>query len=107
MRHRRSISGTGILMCDGEEIARVSYELENIGIETTGVMRSGELRISADALKGVFGREDVQLLTDDGRIFDLRLSNKVLRPATDGAHVDDVDASDALQPAAAGQKWRH
>lgn len=106
MRHRRSISGTGILMCEGEEIARVSYELEGVDTETTGVMRSGELRISADALKGVFGRPGVQLLTDDGRTFDLWLSNEEMRPAADGAHVGDIDPSNALRPAI-GQKWRH
>jgi len=104
MRYLGGISGTGVLKCDGEEIARVSYELDGFYMESTGVTRSGELRVSADALKGVFGRNDVQLLTDDGRVFHLRFSDKELRPAADVAH---VDATDELQPATAPKKWRH
>ena len=104
MRYLGGISGEGVLKCDGEEIARVSYEFDGFYTEATGVTRSGELRVSADALKSVFGREDVQLLTDDGRVFDLRFSEKALRPATDIAH---VDATDELQPAMVPKKWRH
>jgi hypothetical protein len=105
MRYVGSISGKGVIKCDGEEIARVSYEFDGFYTESTGVTRCGELRISADALKSVFGRKDVQLLTDDGRIFDLSFSEKSLRPATDIAHVDATD--DEANPAAAPKKWRH
>lgn len=91
MRYIGGISGTGILKCEGEEIARVSYEFDGFYTEASGITRSGELRVSADALKAVFGRKDVQLLTDDGRVFDLQFSDRELRPATDIAHVDAVD----------------
>jgi hypothetical protein len=105
MRYIGGISGTGTLKCDGEEIARVSYEFDGFYSEATGITRSGELRVSADALKSVFGRKDVQLLTDDGRIFDLSFSDKQLRPATDIAHVDATD--DEAVPAAPSKKWRN
>lgn len=105
MRYIGGISGTGTLKCNGEEVARVSYEFDGFYTEATGVTRSGELRIAADALKSVFGRKDVQLLTDDGRIFDLSFSDKTLRPATDIAHVDATD--DEAVPAASRRKWRH
>lgn len=105
MRYIGGISGTGTLKCNGEEVARVSYEFDGFYTEATGVTRSGELRIPADALKSVFGRKDVQLLTDDGRIFDLSFSDKTLRPATDIAHVDATD--DEAVPAASRRKWRH
>lgn len=105
MRYIGGISGVGTLKCDGEEVARVSYEFDGFYTEATGITRSGELRVSADALKSVFGRKDVQLLTDDGRIFDLTFSEKTLRPATDIAHVDATD--DEAVPAASRSKWRH
>jgi hypothetical protein len=95
MRYLGSISGKGVLKCDGEEIARVSYEFEGFYAGSSGVTRSGELRVSAAALKSVFGRKDIHLLTDDGRIFDLKFSDKVLRPATDIVYVDARDCESA------------
>ena len=103
MRYLGGISGSGVLTCEGEEIARVSYELDGFYMEPSGVMRSGEIRVSADALKGVFGRKDVQLLTDDGRLFDLSFSDQEVRPAGDDA--TELDATDGL-PASPG-KGRH
>jgi hypothetical protein len=52
------------------------------------VTSCGEIRLAATALKGVFGRTDVQLLTDDGRLLDLRFSEKELLRESDVAHVD-------------------
>jgi hypothetical protein len=52
------------------------------------VTGSGEIRLAAAALESVFGRDDVQLLTDDGRLLDLRFSEKELLAASDVAHVD-------------------
>ena len=105
MRYIGGISGTGTLKCDGEEVARVSYEFDGFYTEATGITRSGELRVSSDALKSEFGRDDVQLFTDDGRIFDLSFSDKTLRPATDIAHVDATD--DEAASAVSLRKWRH
>jgi hypothetical protein len=105
MRYIGGISGTGTLKCDGEEVARVSYEFDGFYTEATGITRCGELRVAADALESVFGRKDVQLFTDDGRIFDLSFSDKRLRPATDIAHVDPTD--DKAASAASLRKWRH
>jgi hypothetical protein len=104
MRYLGSISGNGVLKCEGEEIARVSYELDGFFAASTGVTRSGELRVSAAALKRVFGRKGVHLLTDDGRIFDLSFSDKELRQATDIIH---VDAGDKSEPSIAPKNWRH
>jgi hypothetical protein len=106
MRYLGGISGSGLLKCEGVEVARVSYELDGFYTKTNGVTRSGELRISADALKSVFGRKDVQLLTDDGRIFDLSFSDKNLRPATDIIHVDATD-DEMIPGASATKRWRH
>ena len=51
-------------------------------------MGSGELRLAPSDLEAVFGRPGIQLLTDDGRLLDLKFSEKELSPATDVAHVD-------------------
>lgn len=109
MRYSGGHSGSGVLKCDGEEIARVSYEFDGFHTEPDGVMRSGELRINAEALKGVIGCKDVQLLTDDGRVFDLKFSDRATRPADDADDVDaeDADAEDAPELAEASSKWRH
>jgi hypothetical protein len=53
-----------------------------------GITSSGEIRAPASVLVGVFGRTDVQLLTDDSRLLDLRFSDKQLSAASEAAHVD-------------------
>jgi hypothetical protein len=88
MRYLGAISGSGVLKCDGQEIARASYDFEGFFRKPVGVTSSGEIRSSAGALKSVFGRSDVQLFTDDGRLLDLRFSEKTLPPASDVVHVD-------------------
>lgn len=106
MRYIGGISGTGMLKCGGEDVAPVSYELDGFYVEPKGITRSGELRVDAEALKGVFGRKDVQLVTEDGRIFDLTFSDKELRPACDTAHVDAIDETE-LAPPSPRRAWRH
>ena len=88
MRYLGGISGHGELTCDGEPIARASYEFDGYFEVGIGVTSCGEIRLPADALKGVFGRSHVQLLTDDGRLLDLRFSDKKLLPAISSASVD-------------------
>lgn len=105
MRYVGGISGTGILKCGDEEVARVSYELDGFYMEPVGITRSGELRVDSDALKGVFGRKDVQLITEDGRVFDLTFSDKELRPDCDATHVDAMDQAEAAPPSAR-RSWR-
>ncbi|MCT7374574.1 hypothetical protein [Chelativorans salis] len=62
---------------------------------------SGEIRMPPDALRQVFGREDLDLLTDDGRLLSLRFSEKQLPVASDSAH---VDVTGDLPPQS---EWRH
>ena len=88
MHYLGRISGYGVLQCNGEHIARVSYDFDGFFKRLVGVTCCGEIRLSAAALKRVFGRTDVQLLTDDGRLFDLTFSEKALLSASDVAHVD-------------------
>jgi hypothetical protein len=87
MRYLGRISGSGVLKCNGEDMARASYDFDRYA-RPVGVMTSGEIKLSATILRGVFGRKDVQLLTDGGELLDLSFSEKKLHPASDVAHVD-------------------
>jgi hypothetical protein len=88
MHYLGGMSGSGVLTCDGAEIARATYDFDGFFHKTAGVTGSGEIRLSAPALRSVFGRERVQLFTDEGRLLDLRFSEKTLPSASDSAHVD-------------------
>ena len=88
MRYIGRLAGTGVLRCDGQEIAPTTYDFDCFSAKPAGVTRSGEIRLAALALKNVFGRKGVQLLTDDGRLLDLRFSEKVLLAASEVAHVE-------------------
>ena len=65
------------------------------------VMCSGELRMPWEALKDLFGRRDLQLVTDDGRHLSLQFSEKTLRAESDAAHVN-VGGDLPL-----ASEWRH
>ncbi len=97
MRYLGGVSGNGMLKCNGEAIARASYDFDFFR-KPTGIATCGEIRLSADTLKGVFGRTDLQLLTDDGQLLGLSFSEKKLLPMADVAHVDVTgDMSAATQ----------
>lgn len=82
------ISGTGTLKCDGKEVARASYDLDGFYAKGLGVIGSGEIHVAATALQEVFGRKGVQLVTDEGRLLDLKFSEKNLPLSSDVTHVD-------------------
>ena len=82
----------------GEAVARATYDFEGFARPRGIVVSSGEISLSPSDLKSVFGRLGVQLLTDDGRLLDLRFSDKALRHANDAAEVEvtgDLPASSA------------
>jgi hypothetical protein len=88
MQYLGRISGSGWLKRDGEAVARASYDFEGFSRQGGTVVSSGEISLSPSDLKIVFGRLGVQLLTDDGRLLDLRFSSKELRHAEDSAPVE-------------------
>lgn len=69
MRYLGRISGYGALQCNGEHIARASYGFDGFVTKPLAVTCCGEIQLSAAILKDVFGRRDVQLLTDEGTAF--------------------------------------
>jgi hypothetical protein len=100
---------------DGEAVARASYDFEGFARPRGVVVSSGEICLSPSDLKIVFGRLGVQLLTDDGRLLDLRFSEKELRHASDVAQVEvsgDLPGSSAewrgeSTPAPTGAEQAH
>jgi hypothetical protein len=88
MDYLGGISGTGTLRCDGKEVARASYDLDGFYRKGLGVIGSGEIHGSPAALQEVFGRKGVQLITDEGRLLDLRFSERNLPSTSDVTHVD-------------------
>jgi hypothetical protein len=102
MRYLGKLSGTGLVRRNGVEIARASYDFDGYQQSSRGVTCSGEIRLAPAELEGIFGFRDVQLLTDEGRVLDLKFSGKKLPAGSDAAH---VDVSGQLPTA--GQSWRH
>ena len=87
MLYLGGLSGDGVLKRNGDDVGRASYDFEMFKTKL-GVTTSGEIRLAPDVLKDLFGRTDVQLLTDDGRLLHLRFSEKQLAEASEAAHVD-------------------
>ncbi|HEY0121978.1 MAG TPA: hypothetical protein VGC14_09480, partial [Rhizobium sp.] len=78
----------GQLRCDGSDVGRASYDFDGFFTKTLGVTTCGEIRLANAVLRDVFGRRNLQLLTDDGRLLDLKFSDKQAVPANGAAHVD-------------------
>ena len=100
MKYLGGMRGTGHLLCGDGPIARTAYELDGYVSNTGDVTGSGELHLPAAALEGAFGRPDLQLQTEDGRLFKLRFSGKRPDPGDEWAHVDIM----GVLPGEAG--WR-
>src|SRR5579863_1339281 len=77
MHYLGGFTGSGMLMCDGENIARVSYDFDSFRRPSTEIVGNGEIAFAVSALKDVFGR-DVQIQTDDGRLLNLKFSEKTM-----------------------------
>ena len=82
------IAGAGSVRIGGEAVARADYDFDGFATPQGGVTGSGELTLAPSDLDAVFGQTGVQLLTDDGRLLNLKFSEKELPPATGAAHVD-------------------
>ncbi len=88
MRHLGYTHGTGILKVTRKILARVVYDFDGFLRKPEDVIGSGEIRMPPDAMRQVFAREDLHLLTGDGRLQRLRFSEKHLPKASDDAHVE-------------------
>jgi hypothetical protein len=88
MRYLGRIAGDGVLLRDGQAIARASYDFEGFAGPRGDNLCSGELLLTRSVLESVFGTSGVQLRTDDGRLLDLRFSDKALGRAAVVAQVE-------------------
>ena len=87
MLYLGGLTGSGRLIVQGEDRGSAAYDFD-VFKTRLGIASSGEIRLAAAVLKEVFGRKDVQLRTDDGRLLELKFSEKQLPAAGEAAHVD-------------------
>ncbi len=91
MLYLGGLRGAGVLTYGNETAARADYDFDGFLTQNGQVTGSGEIRMSREALSDAFGRKDIQLRTDDGRLLRLQFSDKQLRSASNSAHVDVAD----------------
>ena len=92
MRYLGGLRGAGTLRCGGQELAPAEYELDGYQVPpAAGVAASGEIRTAPDVLRRVFGRRDLELVTENGRALRFRFTEKKLLAGDDAAHVDVTD----------------
>ncbi len=102
LRYLGGISGHGVVTRNGERIAQATFDFDGYFRTAAGVTGCGEIQMSAEVLKSLFGCSDLQLLTDQGRLLDLSFSDPTSPPEGEVAH---VDVSGELPTAPAD--WRH
>jgi hypothetical protein len=88
MRYLGVMRGSGSLACEGEPMGRVDYEIEGFMTRPGEVVGSGEIRMAPGDLDDAFGRRNLQLTTDDGRVLDVRFSGKRIDARSAEAHAD-------------------
>jgi hypothetical protein len=88
MRYLGSVSGNGVITCDGEELSRARYDFDGFYEKPAGITSNGEIRMPPEALNSAFAGKSVQLRTDDGQLLTLKFSDKKLAAASHAAHVD-------------------
>ncbi|MGP0059039.1 MAG: hypothetical protein ACLPID_07125 [Beijerinckiaceae bacterium] len=88
MHYLGGLCGAGVLTCGDETVARADYDFDGFLTKRGEVTGCGEIRMSPEVLREVFGRNDLQLRTDDGRLLSLRFSEKRLASASVAAHVE-------------------
>jgi hypothetical protein len=88
VRYLGGLRGSGVLCLGTAAVGRADYDFEGYVTKPGEVTGSGEIRTTVKALKEVFGRDDVHLLTDDGKLLDLKFSKMVLTETSKSAHVD-------------------
>jgi hypothetical protein len=88
MRYLGGLRGAGTLRCGGQLLAPADYDLDGYLVPPAGVAASGEVRTAPEVLRKVFGRRDLELVTEDGRALSFRFSEKKLLAGDNAAHVD-------------------
>ena len=93
MQYLGVMRGSGVLTCGEEQMGRADYDIDGFLTRPGEVVGSGEIRMSPEALNNAFGRQGLQLTTDDGRVLEVRFSGKRNDPASEAAHADITRAA--------------
>jgi hypothetical protein len=80
--------GEGSLACEGEPLGRVEYEIDGFLTRPGEIVGSGEIRMAPGDLDKAFGRRNLQLTTDQGRVLNVRFSGKRNDARSAAAHAD-------------------
>jgi hypothetical protein len=76
------------MACGAEQMGRADYDIDGYLTRQGEVVGSGEIRMPPEMLSRAFGRMDLLLTTDDGRVLSVRFSGKRHDAASDAAHAD-------------------
>ncbi len=87
-RHLGGLKGNGTVVSTHGAVVRAEYDLDCFRSKIGQVTASGELRVTVQAIKALFGRTDLRLLTDDGQTLSLRFSEQRLTAGSTSAHVE-------------------
>jgi len=88
MQYLGTLAGEGFVLHNGLELTRVQFEFDGYSTSHAGVICNGEIRMPAMMLKTTFALRTMQLRTDEGRMLELRFSDKKIGPGQEAAHVD-------------------
>jgi hypothetical protein len=88
MRHLGVLRGTGTLRCGGSVLGTVDYEIDGFSTKPGEVVGSGEIRMAPAELETAFGRNGLELTTDDGRVLQVRFSGGRRDRSSGAAHAD-------------------
>lgn len=88
MRHLGVLRGNGTLRCGGVLLGAARYEIDGFATKPGEVVGSGEISMAPAELADALGRQNLELATDDGRVFALRFSGNRQSGASGAAHAD-------------------
>jgi len=97
-----AMRGAGTLSsADGQSFGPAEYDIDGFLQPAGDVVASGELRMEAEALSLAFGRNDLRLSIEGGRVLSVRFSTRRSDAVSGAAH---VDITEGLPPA---EEWPH
>lgn len=90
MRHLGVLRGSGTLRRGGVVLGLVDFEIDGFCTKPGEVVGSGEIRMAPAELANAFGRRDLELTTEEGKILALRFSGSRRGAEAGAAHADIV-----------------
>jgi hypothetical protein len=102
LRYLGRLSGRGVISQNGKSLAEADFDFDGYFHAATGVTACGEIEAPPEVLEGLFGRPDLQILTEEGLLLNINFSDAKLAPSSDVAHVDVTG-----QLPTASADWRH